>query len=133
MLPADREGRARAQAWLLSALNTVEPPISQLASIDLFYADEEWAKLRRPGAVADVQKRLKQLSAWLGERDYLETDFTAGVLMMTTVLRNLRHTDLVAQYPNLLAFQARCEARPAFQRALQAQMAVWAEHPWRDG
>jgi len=128
LLPEDPAARARATTWLFAALNTVEPPIQQLAFIDLFCADKAWAKERRPGAVEAVEQRLDQLSAWLGERDYLEGSFTCGDLMMTTVLRILRHTQLVAERPNLKQFQLRCEARPAFQRALQAQMAAFA--PW---
>jgi glutathione S-transferase len=125
LLPTEKAARARATTWVFAALNTVEVPIQGLIAVDAFFAGEEWAKLRRPGAVQAVQKRLRELSAWLGERDYLEERFTAGDLMMTTVLRFLRHTDLVAAQPNLKAYQARCEARPAFQRALKDQMAAY--------
>jgi glutathione S-transferase len=100
----------------------------ELVTVDVFQAGQDWAKLRRPGLVEYIRKRLGQLSASLGERDYLEGRFTAGDLMMTTMLRILRHTDLVAEHPNLAAFQARCEARPAFQRALRDQLAVFAQH-----
>lgn len=96
-----------------------------LAAIDLFYAQEDWAKARRPGAVQAVQQRLQDLAAYLGERSYLEGRFTAADLLMTTVLRILRHTDIVAQIPVLENYRLRCEARPAFQRALAAQMAVF--------
>ena len=125
LLPADPGARARAITWLFAALNSIEPHVQQLAAIDLFYSGEEWAKLRRPGAVAMVRKRLAELAAALGEKDYLEGRFTVGDLMMATVLRILRHTDLVAAAPKLAAYLARCEARPAFQRALDAQMAVF--------
>ncbi|MGY6707213.1 MAG: glutathione S-transferase family protein [Rhizobiaceae bacterium] len=126
LLPADPEGRARALTWVLAALNTVELPIQQLAAIDLFHSEMEWARLRRPEVEASVRNRLADLSAWLGDRDYLEDRFTAGDLMMASVLRILRHTDIVDQTPNLAAYRARCEARPAFQKALADQMAVFA-------
>lgn len=125
LLPADEGGRARAVTWLFAALNTIEVVIQPLAEIDLFYADQEWAKLHRPEAERAVKRRLAQLAAWLGDRDYLEDRFTVGDLMMTTVLRILRHTDLVEAEPTLKAYQARCEARPAFQRALRDQMAAF--------
>jgi glutathione S-transferase len=125
LLPADEAGRARAVTWLFAALNTIEVVIQQLAELDLFCANEEWAKLRRPQVENAVKKRLSELAAWLGDRDYLEDRFTAGDLMMTTVLRILRHTDLVAAEPKLKAYQTRCEARPAFARALRDQLAAF--------
>ena len=125
LLPADPPARARSITWVIAALNSVEPPISELATIDIFNADAEWAKARRPDAEENVRRRLQRLSEWLGPRDHLEDRFTAGDLMMTTVLRNLRHTALVAAFPNLAAYQARCEARPAFQRALAAQLSAF--------
>ncbi len=127
LMPADAAGRARVTAWAFAALNSVEPNIQNLAAIDLFYAEQEWAKQRRPGAVEAVQARLADLSARLDGRDYLEGRFTAADLLMTTVLRILRHTDLVAQMPVLEAYRLRCEARPAFQKALADQMAPFAE------
>lgn len=130
LLPADETKRARATTWLLAALNSVEVVLDPLVDIDVFHADQEWAKQRRPDAEAAVKQRLKYLAAWLGEREYLEDQFTAGDLMMTTVLRNLRHTDLVAAEPKLEAYQERCESRPAFQRALRDHMAVYEAHPW---
>ena len=125
LMPADPAGRARVTAWMFAAMNTIEPHIQNLAAIDLFYAKEDWAKARRPGAAEAVQTRLKDLAAYLGERSYLEGRFTAADLLMTTVLRILRHTDIVAQIPVLEKFRLRCEARPAFQKALAAQMAVF--------
>ena len=126
LMPADPAGRARASAWVFAALNSVEPHIQNLALIDLFYKDEEWAKLRRPGALEFVEKRLAAVAGWLGEREYLEDRFTVGDLMMTTVLRILRHTDLVSAHPTLGPYQQRCEARPAFQKALADQLAPFA-------
>ena len=128
LLPADPTRRARARTWLLAALNTLEPHIQSLTAVDLFFANEEWARLRRPSAEKMVQTRLDQLATALGTRDYLDGEFTAGDLVMTTVLRFLRHTDLVKNMPVLAAYQARCEARPAFQRALAAQVGHFAKH-----
>ena len=128
LMPADPVGRERARTWVFAALNTVEPPIQNLAQIDLSHTGEDWARQRRPAVVEAVKGRLAQLSAWLGDRDYLEDRFTAGDLMMTTVLRILRHTDLVEQTPGLGAYVARCEARPAFQKALADQLAPFAEN-----
>jgi glutathione S-transferase len=125
LMPADPAGRARVTAWMFAAMNTIEPHIQNLGAIDLFYAKEDWAKARRPGAVEAVQTRLKDLAAYLGERSFLEGRFTAADLLMTTVLRMLRHTDIVAQIPVLEKYRLRCEARPAFQKALAAQMAVF--------
>lgn len=123
LLPAEPGARARATQWVIAALNSIEPYIMNVALIDLFYQNEEWAKLRRPGAVAFAQKRLAALSSALGDKPYLDGErFTAGDLMMATVLRILRHTDLVTNDPRLAAYLARCTARPAFQRALDAQL-----------
>lgn len=127
LLPADPTARARATCWLFSALNTIEPAISELAAIDLFYAEEAWAQARRPQAEAQVKKRLGELAAALGDKDYLEGAFMLGDLMMATVLRNLRHTDLVEGEPKLRAYLDRCEARPAFQRALRDQLASFED------
>jgi glutathione S-transferase len=123
LLPADPAARARAITWVFAAVNSMEPRIEPLAGIDLFHADRQWAKERRPEVEATVKQRLADLATWLGDRDYLEGRFTAGDLMMTTVLRVLRHTDLVHAVPKLAAYQARCEARPAFERALSAHLA----------
>jgi glutathione S-transferase len=128
LLPLDPAKRARARTWVLAALNTVEPHVQSLTAVDLFFANEEWARLRRPSAEKMVQTRLDQLAAALGARDYLDGEFTAGDLVMTTVLRFLRHTELVKNMPVLAAYQARCEARPAFQRALAAQLQPFAKH-----
>ena len=128
LMPRDPAGRARAMSWVLAALNSIEPMTMELANIDIFNADADWARARRPEAERKVRERLGHLSDWLGERDHLEGCFTVGDLMMTTVLRALRHTDLVAEHGNLARYHARCEARPAFQRALQAQLAAFDRH-----
>lgn len=124
LLPKDPAARARAMQWVVAALNSIEPFMSQVALIDLFYAKEEWAKLRRPGAVEFLQRRLSALSRTLGDKPYLDGDhFSAGDLMMTTVLRIAHYTDIVTDDARLAAYIERCTARPAFQRALDAQMA----------
>lgn len=128
LLPKEPGARARATQWLIAALNSVEPFVMNVALIDLFYANEEWAKLRRPGAVAFAQKRLSALSRSLGDKPYLDGDrFTAGDLMMTTVLRILTHTDLVTGDKRLATYIERCSARPAFKRALDAQLGDFSE------
>jgi glutathione S-transferase len=123
LLPRDPAARARATQWLISALNSIEPFMMNVAVIDVFYAQEEWAKQRRPGAVEFAQKRLSSLSKSLGDKPFLDGDrFTAGDLMMTTVLRILKHTDIVSRDPRLAAYIERCTSRPAFQRAFDAQI-----------
>ena len=127
LLPRDPQGRYRAIQWTYASLNSVEPAILNLLLIDIFFVGEEWAKLRRPGAAEFAKGKLKRVSDWLGDKTWLEGDrFTIGDLLMVTVLRFLRHTDLVAQFPNLDVFMKRGEARPAFQRALADQLAVYA-------
>jgi glutathione S-transferase len=128
LLPPDPSARARATSWMFAALNSVEPSIMSLIQIDLRFAGDAAATQVREAAVDAVKSRLESVAAWLGERDYLEDRFTAGDLLMVTVLRILRHTDMVTTMPALAAYQERCETRPAFQRALAAQMAVFAEN-----
>lgn len=129
LLPRDPQGKSRAIQWTYAALNSVEPAILNLLLIDLFYSGEEWAKLRRPGAEDFAKLKLKRVSDWLGDMRWLEGDrFTIGDLLMVTVLRFLRHTDLVAGFANLAAYVARGEARPAFRRALADQLAAYEEH-----
>jgi len=127
LMPSDSDGRARATAWMFAALNSIEPRIQNLTAIDLFHATESWARERRPAALKDAQTRLKALSDWLDGKEYLENRFTVADLLLTTVLRIPRHTDLIAQMPNLETYRLRCEARPAFKSALAAQMADFAE------
>ncbi len=123
LLPKDVKARARAMQWMIAALNSIEPFMMNVAVIDLFYADQEWAKLRRPSAEAFVRHRLGSLSNALGDKPYLDGDrFTAGDLMMSTVLRILHHTDIVTSDQRLAAYVVRCTARPAFRRALDAQL-----------
>lgn len=128
LLPRDPQGRYRAIQWTYAALNSVEPAILNVILIDIFFVDEEWAKLRRPGAIDFAKLKLQRLSDWLGDNEWLEDRFTIGDLLMVTVLRNLRHTELVAGFSNLDAYVKRGEARPAFQRALAAQLAAFKEN-----
>ena len=128
LLPKDPLARAHATQWLIAALNSIEPFLMNVALIDLFYANEEWAKLRRPGAVDFAKRRLGGLSKSLGDKPYLDGDrFTAGDLMMTTVLRILKHTDIVTGDKRLASYIDRCTARPAFKRALDAQVGDFRE------
>ena len=124
LMPRDAADRARVIAWMYSALNSIEPYVLNVVTIDLFNADQDWAKTRRPAELAKVESRFAALDERLAKQDYLEAGrFTVADILMVTVLRNLRHCDLVAQYPALDAYMKRCEARPAFKRALDAQMA----------
>ncbi len=119
LLPKDAGARARATQWLIAALNSIEPHIMNTVVLDLFYSDQEWAKLRRPGAIAFARHRLGSLSNALGDKPYLDGErFTAGDLMMSTVLR----IDPALLDQRLLAYVDRCTSRPAFRRALDAQM-----------
>lgn len=127
LAPADEAGRARVATWILAALNSIEPHIGQLALTDIFHKGEAWTVERRPQIVAMVEKRLRQLDASLGDKDYLEGRFTAGDLLMASVLREVPD-DILAQFPRLEAYRARCIARPAFQRALDAQMQPFREN-----
>jgi glutathione S-transferase len=128
LLPKDPKARARATQWLIAALNSIEPHVTNLLVIDIFYADQEWGKLRRPSAEAFLRHRLGSLSKALGDKLYLDGDrFTVGDLIMTTVLRMLRHTDIVSGDERLAAYVERCTARPAFHRALNAQLGDFQE------
>jgi len=121
LMPADR--RTETLAWMFTALNTVEPPLWNLFVMDVLHRDEAWVPLRHPGAIDEVKARLTALSECLDGRDYLLGRFTAADILMTTVLRFIRHTDLVAEFPRLEAYVKRCETRPAFQAALRNQTA----------
>jgi glutathione S-transferase len=128
LMPRDPAGRARTTTWVLAALNSIEPHVQELASIDLFHAGQSWAKERRPQVLAMVERRLGELTAWLGEKEYLEGRFTAGDLMMTTVLRDLVESGVLGGFSTLDAYRRRCEARPAFGRALEAQLRPFRDH-----
>ena len=128
LLPLDRNQRMRSVAWMIAALNSIEPVILQLLAIDIFNRGQEWTRERRPQVVEFLESRLGKLSDALGDKEWFEGSFTIGDLMIVAVLRQLRHTDIVAKFPNLAALVARAEARPAFQRALADQLAVFREH-----
>lgn len=123
--PRDPSERAKMAQWLFAAMNSVEPHISNLGNIDLFHADQEWAKARRPSQEAFTRMKLASLAKRLNGREWLEDRFTVADLIMVSVLRNLRHTDIVSADPVLGPYVARGEARPAFQRALAAQLATF--------
>ncbi len=123
LLPDDPDGKARAVEWIFAALNTVEVPISDFALVNIFEADESWSAPRRPLVVERVEERLDELAARLGEREWLDGDFSAGDLMMISVLRQLRGGGLIEQRGALADYVARGEARPAFKQALTDHMA----------
>jgi glutathione S-transferase len=133
LLPDEANGRGRAIAWLVAALNSVEPAIFELSAIDLFNRGEAWTRERRPQVIDKIRERLRLLAGALGDRDWFEGRFTIGNLMMVSVLRNLRNTGLVAEQRRLAALVARGEARPAFEQALADQLAVFAAHQPQEG
>jgi len=125
LMPKDEVGRLRTTSWIFAAINSIEPPVQELALIQLAYSDQEWTKARKPMLDEWITKRLAQLADVLDGKDWLEGRFTAGDLMMVTVLRMLHTTDLLDREPAIKAYVARGEARPAFQRALAAQLAAF--------
>jgi glutathione S-transferase len=127
LAPRDEAGRARVTTWVLAALNSVEPHVANLTSIDIFHKGEAWTVERRPQVVEMLSKRLAALDTCLDGKDYLDGRFTAGDLIMTTVLRDVP-PEVLARFPRLEAYRARCLARPAFGRALEAQMQPFREH-----
>ena len=124
LLPNDANARARAIMWMFAAVNTIEPPIVDLVTARLFERDQPWAEARLPLVEERVHPRMKQLSARLGASDWLEGEFTAGDLMMVSVLLRLRSSGILDQYRNLAAYVARGEERPAYQRAFADQLAI---------
>ncbi len=134
LMPDTAAGRASVLTWLFAAMNTLEPVVAELAGIDIFHAGEPWAPLRRPAVEAQLRKRLGELQAALGSRRWFAGDrFSAADILMVHVLRDLRHTDILADYPALADYVTRAEARPAFRRALADQLkpfrAAEAENP----
>ncbi len=127
LLPEGAGVRARAIAWMFAALSTVEPPILELANAKLLERDKPWAKDRLPLVEDRVRAPLTQLSTRLGDADWLDGDFSAGDLMMVTVLRRLGPSGLLQAYPNICAYIARGEARPAYKRAFADQLAVFTK------
>lgn len=124
LLPEDANARARAIMWMFAALNSVEPIIIEFATAKLLESDKPWAEERMPIVVDRVRKRVQQLSDRLGDADWLDGDFSAGDLMMISVLLRLRPSGILNEFPNLAAYVARGEKRPAYQRAFAAQLAI---------
>ena len=129
LLPDDANARARAITWMFAVVNTVEPPILELGTAKLLEGDKPWRDERLSLVEDRVRNRLKQLSACLGDADWLDGAFSAGDLMMVSVLLRLKGSGLLDEYPNLAAYLARGETRPAYQRAFAAQWAVNAGKP----
>jgi len=125
LLPEDANARARAVAWMFAALSTMEPPIVEFGMARLFEHDKPWFAERQPMLEERVRTRLGQLSKRLGDADWLDGAFSAGDLLMATVLRRLPGSGLVEEHANLAAYVSRAEARPAYRRAFAAQLAVF--------
>ncbi|MEA2170831.1 MAG: glutathione S-transferase [Solirubrobacteraceae bacterium] len=129
LFPDDANARGRAIAWMFAAVNTVEPPILELAMAKVMEGDKPWTEERLPLVKDRIRDRLVGLAAHLGDADWLEGAFSAGDLMMVSVLLRLRASGLLDEFPNLAAYVARGEARPAYKRAFAAQLAVNAPGP----
>ena len=129
LLPHDANARARAITWMFAALNTVEPPIFDRDLVKILERDEPWYEQRLRVLEDSIRKRLGDLSGHLGDADWLDGAFSAGDLLMVTVLRRLQGSGILDEYPNLSAYVARGEARPAFKRAFDAQLAVFTGKP----
>jgi glutathione S-transferase len=125
LLPEDAHARARAVTWMFAALSTMEPPILELVIARLVEGCESWAAQRLPLVESRIRERLGQLSTYLGEAEWLDGAFSAGDLMMVHALRRLTRSGLLSEYPNIAAYVSRGEARPAFKRAFEAQLAVF--------
>lgn len=125
LLPTEARPRARAVAWMFAALNTMEPPIVELEAFTILERDKPWFEQRLPILRERIRTRLDQLSARLGQSDWLDGGFSAGDLLMVTVLRRLDGAGILEDYPSLAAYVARGEARPAYKRAFDAQLAVF--------
>jgi glutathione S-transferase len=125
LLPEEANARARAISWIFAALNTVEPPLVEVTVAWLFERDKPWAEQRLPLVQDRARKMLGDLSSRVGDAEWLEGAFNAGDLMLAGVLLRAKGTGILDQYPNLLAYLARAEARPAFKRAFAAQLAVF--------
>jgi glutathione S-transferase len=124
LLPDDADARARSIMWMFAAVNTVEPPILELVTARILEGDKPWTKERLPLVMDRVRERLRQLAARLGDAEWLDGGFSAGDLMMVHVLQRLKPSGILDEFPNLAAYVARAEARPAYRRAFAAQLAV---------
>ncbi len=129
LLPADPQARWSAISWLFAALNSVEPHVGRLVSYDVFHADKGWAKEARTPCSELVDRKLMRVSDALGAKDWLAGQFSIADITMATVLENLRHTQMIAAYPALAAYLERAQARPAYRRALDAQLADFSDMP----
>ena len=129
LFPGDAGARARAITWMFAAVNTVEPPILELVTAKILEGDRPWAQERLPLVKDRIRDRMIQLSARLGDADWLDGSFSAGDLMMVSVLLRLRPSGLLDEFPELAAYVARGEARPAYERAFAAQLAINAADP----
>ena len=129
LLPDEAHARARAITWMFAALNTVEPPILELVIAKIAEGDKPWRAERLPLVEARIRGRLEQLSARLGDAEWLDGAFSAGDLLMVSVLLRLKPSGIVYDFPNLAAYVARGEARPAYQRAFDAQLPDHAGRP----
>ena len=127
LLPREPQPRADAHAWLIAALNTVEPAVMDLQWVDVFRAQEGWTQEARPGFVDFLEKRLTDLQAAMPDEGWLAGPFSIADILMVTVLREVRHTDILSGYPKLTAYKQRGEARPAFVQALADQAADLGE------
>lgn len=125
LFPKNPNGRARAITWMFAALSTMEPPIVELSMANILEKEKSWYAYRLPMLENNIRVRLKELSNHLGNSEWLEGDFSAGDLMMISVLRRLRRSGLMNEFPNVLAYVERGEARPAFKRAFADQLAVF--------
>jgi glutathione S-transferase len=125
LLPAHEEARARAIMWMFAALSTVEPPIVERSAALLLERDKPWHEARLSMLDDRIRKRLAELSRHLGDAEWLDGDFSAGDLLMVHVLRRAEGSGLIEEHPNIAAYLARAEARPAYQRAFAAQLAVF--------
>ena len=125
LLPDDANARARAITWMFAAISTMEPPILELQNANLLESDKTWAAERLPLVKDRIRTRLDQLSNRLGDADWLDGAFSAGDLLMVSVLLRLGSSGILDEYPNLSAYLARAEARPAYRRAFDAQYAVF--------
>ena len=129
LLPEDANARARAITWMFAALNTVEPPILELVTAKLVESDKPWREARLPLVVDRIRDRLKQLAARLGDAEWLDGAFSAGDLLMVSVLLRLKPSGIINEFPNLAAYVARGEVRPAYAEAFAAQLAVNSKPP----
>lgn len=125
IISSDERTRARTLTWLFAALNSIEPYVAQVAVVNLFCKGQEWAELRRPAVISNLAKKLAELTTALGDREYFAGEFSVADIAMTTVLRDAMGAKIMSDYPSLIAYKERNEARPAFKRALEAHQKLY--------